>query len=182
MANHLISRSLLQVNEMLPYELRQSIRCPKKYGQTVKERNFLLAPPFGSELMFEEHDAEKPLDERYIRNAAVIPDLSDQLCSAEAVETEETSGAALTIHGYSVEDFQKTYHSVVDPLLYRPCGKLKPYSLELGFTIKEHLLDGLAYPTLEISERPDGKMEVTERFCVLRSPPYIDVDCKGDPW
>ncbi|XP_007563125.1 PREDICTED: uncharacterized protein C22orf31 homolog isoform X1 [Poecilia mexicana] len=182
MANHLISRSLLQVNEMLPYELRQSIRCPKKYGQTVKERSFLLAPPFGSELMFEEHDAEKPLDERYIRNAAVIPDLSDQLCSAKAVEMEETSGAALTIHGYSVEDFQKTYHSVVDPLLYRPCGKLKPYSLELGFTIKEHLLDGLAYPTLEISERPDGKMEVTERFCVLRSPPYIDVDCKGDPW
>lgn len=168
---------------MCPYELRQSIRCPKKYGEVIKERNFLFAPPVDLELMFEERDPQKPLDERFIRNAAVLPDLSDLPYSPEAVKTEErTSSDALMIHGYSVEDFQQAYHSVVDPLLYRPCGKLRPYSLELGFTIKEHLLEELAYPTLEMSEHPDGKVEVMERFCVLRPTPYIDIDYKGDQW
>lgn len=168
---------------MRPYELRQSIRCPKKYGETIKERNFLLAPSCDLELMFEDRSPQKPLDERYIRNAAVLPDLSDPPHSPKAIQTEErTSSSALMIHGYSVEDFQQTYHSVVDPLLYRPNGKLRPYSLELGFTIKEHLLEELAYPTLHISEGPDGKVEVKERFCVLRPTPYIDIDCKRDPW
>ncbi|KAK5601717.1 hypothetical protein CRENBAI_021696 [Crenichthys baileyi] len=168
---------------MRPYELRQSIRCPKKYGEITKERNFLLAPPFDLELMFEERDSQKPLDERYIRNAAVLPDLSDMPRRPEAVVMDKrTSSGTLMIHGYSVEDFQQTYHSVVDPLLYRPCGKVRPYSLELGFAIKEHLLEELAYPTLEISERADGKVEVTERFCVLRPTPYIEIDCTVDPW
>ncbi|XP_012732808.2 uncharacterized protein C22orf31 [Fundulus heteroclitus] len=169
---------------MRPYELRQSIRCPKKYGETIKERNFLLAPPFDLELMFQERDPQRPLDERYIRNAAVLPGLSDRPRGRQpAVGTEERSpGGELMIHGYSVEDFQRTYHSVVDPLLYRPCGKLRPYSQELGFTIKGRLLEELAYPTLEMSQSPDGKVEVKERFCVLRPTPYIDVDCTGDPW
>lgn len=166
---------------MRSYELRQSIRCPKKYGETIKERKITLAPAFSVDLMLEQWDPQRPLDERYIRNAAVLPELSGLPRGGEGVGGEGTSsGGALTIHGYTVADYQQTYRSVVDPVLYRPCGTLEPYSLDLGFAIKEQLFEQLAYPTLQVSERVDGKVEVTERFCVLRPTPFID--CKGEPW
>ncbi|CAG6004055.1 unnamed protein product [Menidia menidia] len=174
--------------EMRPYDLRQSIRCPKKYGETIKERKYMLAPTHDSEVWCEQRkgDPQKPLDNRYIRNAAVLPDLSDLPQSTEVVRNkrgtkERTSSDDLMIHGFTVPDYQQAYHSVVDPLLFRPSGKLIPYSFELGFTIKEHLFKELAYPTLQITELPNGKVEVTERFCVLRPTPHIEVDCKGEP-
>lgn len=142
----------------------------------------MLPPAYSLDLMFEQRDPQKPLEERYIRNAAVIPELTDlPRGGAEDVSTEEKSyGGPLMIHGYTVEDYQRTYHSVVDPVLYRPCRKLAPYSLALGFTIKEQLFKELAYPSLHILERPDGKVEVTEQFCILRPTPFID--CKGEQW
>ena len=85
------------------------------------------------------------------------------------------------IHGFTVPEYQQTYHSVVDPLLCSPCGQLTAYSLELGRTIKEHLFRELAYPTLQFSEQPNGKVEVMERFCVLRPTPFIEIDSKGEP-
>lgn len=136
-----------------------------------------------------EQRPKKPLDDRYIRNAAVLPDLIAPCGSGAQSTTQRTSTSTsvsqpgpLMIHGFTVPEYQQTFHSVVDPLLYDPCGTLVAYSLELGRSIKEHLFEELAYPTLEISEQPDGKVEVMERFCVLRPTPFIDVDSKGEPW
>lgn len=134
-----------------------------------------------------EDDLQKALDAKYIKNAAVLPDLkvplSDKACSTEGRTTSSVSSRKTgpLIHGFKVPEYQLTYHSVVDPLLFSPSGKLAAYSLELGRNIKEHLFRELAYPTLHISELPNGKVEVMERFCVLRSTPFIDIDSKGEP-
>lgn len=168
---------------MRPYGLRQSIRCPKKYGETIKERKYLLAPAYDLHLVWEqkETDHKKPLDDRYIRNAAALPDLLDLPRSNRVVTTEEgNSSDELMIHGFTVRDYQQIYHSVVDPLLFKPCGKLAAYSLELGHTIKENLFRELAYPMLQMAEHPKGKVEVMERFCLLRPTPCIDIDHKWD--
>lgn len=150
----------------------------------------MLAPSYDLDLVCEkiEADAQKPLDDRYIRNAAVLPDLKLPH-SNRALTTEERTSSSLStsqpgplmIHGFTVPEYQLTYHSVVDPLLFSPCGKLTAYSLELGRNIKEHLFKELAYPTLQISEHPNGKVEVIERFCVLRPTPFIDIDSNGEP-
>ena len=173
---------------MRPYGLRQSIRCPKKYGETIKERKYMLAPTNDLDLVCEksEADPQKPLEDRYIRNAAVLPDLNVPH-NIGALTTEERTVSAsqpgpLMIHGFTIPEYQQTYHSVVDPLLFSPSWKLAAYSLELGRHIKEHLFKELAYPTLQISEQPNGKVEVIERFCVLRPTPFIDIDSKGEPW
>lgn len=174
---------------MRSYGLRQSIRCPKKYGETIKERKYMLAPRHDLDFISEqnEEDPQKALDDKYITNAAVLPDLkvalSDLACSTEGRTTSsESSGeTGPLIHGFTVPEYQLTYHSVVDPLLFSPSGKPAAYSLELGRNIKEHLFRELAYPTLHISEHPKGKVEVMERFCVLRSTPFIDIDGKGEP-
>ncbi|KAL6116190.1 uncharacterized protein ACO6RY_00864 [Pungitius sinensis] len=175
---------------MRPYGLRQSIRCPKKYGETIKERNYTLAPSYDLDLLCEpsKADPQKPLDDRYIRNVAVLPDFkpphSDGGLAAEEKPPSSLSVSQpepLVIHGFTVPEYQRTYHSVVDPLLLTPCGKLAAYSLELGRNIKEHLFEELAYPTLQISEQPNGKMELMERFCVLRPTPFIAIECNGTP-
>lgn len=155
---------------MCPYGLRQIIRCPQKYGENNVERTNSSADP------------QKPLDERHIKNAAVIPDLR-RPSTTRAVPAEErtTASSPLMIHGFTLPDYQQVYHSVVDPLLLSPCGKPKAYSLELGRTIKEYLFQELACPSLQISEHPNGEVEVEERFCLLRSTPLIDLDCTGEP-
>uniref|UniRef100_A0A7N6FBT7 Uncharacterized protein n=1 Tax=Anabas testudineus TaxID=64144 RepID=A0A7N6FBT7_ANATE len=153
---------------MRSYGLRQSIRCPKKYGETIKERKNMLGPrhdlDFNNEQSVE--DPQKPLDDRHIKNAAVLPDLkvplSDRTKSTEG-RTASSMSAGETgplIHGFTVQEYQLTYHSVVDPLLFSLYGKPTAYSLELGRNIKEHLFRELAYPTLQISEQPSGKQPV----------------------
>lgn len=144
----------------------------------------MVAPTYDLDLMLEqrEENPTKPLDDRYMRNAAVLPDLPDLPHGREVVQNQDkTFSSPLMIHGFTVADYQRTYHSVVDPLLFGPCGKIVPYNVKLGFTIKEHLFSELAYPSLQISECPNGKVEVTERFCVLRPTPFIDIDKKGEP-
>lgn len=134
-----------------------------------------------------EQNKEDPQKDEYIKNTAVLPDLkvplSDRACATEGTITSSVSfgEAGPLIHGFTVPEYQLTYHSVVDPLLFSPAGKLAAYSLELGRNIKEHLFRELAYPTLHISELPNRKVEVTERFCVLRATPFIDIDSKGEP-
>ncbi|XP_031716476.1 uncharacterized protein C22orf31 [Anarrhichthys ocellatus] len=135
-----------------------------------------------------EADPQKPLDDKYKRNAAVLPDLKLPGSDGALTTEERTSGSLSTrqpgplmIHGFTVPEYQQTYHSVVDPLLLRPCGKLAAYSLKLGRNIKEHLFEELAYPTLQISEQSNGKLELMERFCVLRPTPFIDIDRNGEP-
>lgn len=167
---------------MCPYGLRQSIRCPKKYGETVKERKYMLVPRFDLDgLVLSERNgagSQKPLHERYIWNAAVVPGLT--VTAADHKKTpssvSKSQSGPLMIHGFTVAEYQHAYHTVVDPLLFDPCGKARPYSLELGRHIKEHLFAELAYPTHQLLEKPNGEVEVMERFCVLRAPPTIDID------
>ncbi|TNN34943.1 putative protein C22orf31 [Liparis tanakae] len=142
----------------------------------------MLASSYDLDLLCEQSNADpqKPLDERYARNAAVLPDLAPPdgghlLATGEKASVGPPPGP-LMIHGFTVPEYQHTYHSVVDPLLLRPGGKLAAYSLEMGRRIKERLFEELAYPTLQISEKPDGKVELTERFCVLRPTPFLDID------
>lgn len=150
----------------------------------------MLAPSHDLDFRCEqsETDSIKLLDDRYIRNAAVLPDLhlphSDKAFtfkenSSDGVPTSQPG--PLIIHGFTVPEYQHTYHSVVDPLLFSLCGQLTDYSLELGCTIKEHLFKELAYPTLQFSEQLNGKVEMMERFCVLRPTPFIDIDSNGEP-
>lgn len=173
---------------MRPYGLRRSIRCPKKYGETIKERKYMLAPSYDLDLVCEQSEAnpQKSLDDRHIKNAAILPNLKLPHSNGALTTEERTSNSVSTsqpgplmIHGFTVPEYQQTYHSVVDPLLFSACGKLTAYSLKLGHNIKEHLFKELAYPTLQISEQPNGKLEVMERFCVLRPTPFIDIDING---
>ena len=145
----------------------------------------MLAPSHILDFVHEQREtqSQKPLDDRYIRNAAVIPNLKlspdeGALSPEERTSTcvSSTKPGFVMIHGFTVPEYQQTYHSVVDPLLFSPCGKLTAYSLELGRNIKEQMFKELAYPTLQISEKPNGRVEVMERFCVLRPTPFIDVD------
>lgn len=177
---------------MRHYGLRRSIRCPKKYGETTKERSYTLAPSNdldAGSVRSEADSQQTPLDDRHIRNAAVLPDFhlpqSDKALTFKddsSSDVPTSQPGPLMIHGFTVPEYQHAYCSVVDPLLVSPCGELRAYSLDLGRTIKEHLFEELAYPTLEISEPTVGKVEVMERFCVLRPTPCIDIDCKGEPW
>ncbi|XP_032357612.1 uncharacterized protein C22orf31 isoform X1 [Etheostoma spectabile] len=177
-------------NETRPYGLRRSIRCPKKYGETIKERKYMLTPNYDLDLVCEQSkaDPQKLPDDRYIRNAAVLPDLKLSHRDGALTTEERTSSSVptsqpgpLMIHGFTVPEYQQTYHSVVDPLLFRPCGKLAAYSLELGRNIKEHLFKEMAYPTIQSSEQPNGEIKMMERFCVLRPTPFLDIDSYGEP-
>ena len=175
---------------MRPYGLRPSMRCPKKYGEGTKERPDMLG--ITCDLWPEKSGGyfPKPQPDRFRRNAAVLPEL-DQAASAETSLTAQErvticgpmpcQSAPLMIHGYTVPEYQQTYHSVVDPLLNTPCGERKAYSPELGRTIKEHLFAELCYPVLQITEQKGEKLEIVERFCVLRSTPHIEVDMNGEP-
>lgn len=176
---------------MRPYGLRQSIRCPKKYGETITNRKYMLAPRCSAGTDCEQRvvDPHRPPHDRYIRNAAVLPDLhSDRperaakpRGSARCVPSAQPPPQPLMIHGFTAPEYRQTYHAVVDPLLLSAGGRALAYSLELGRLIKEHLFEELAYPTLQISEESSGKVEVTERFCVLRPTPVIHVDSRGEP-
>lgn len=161
---------------MCPYELRQSIRCPKKYGESTKRRTFTPGHSLEDPFQQRETDPQKPLEDRYIRNAAVIPDLGPPCGGGSDDGAEATPGAPLLIHGFTVPQYQQVYRSVVGPLLPCPRGKPAAYSLELGRVIKERLFGEVACPLLQDSEKSDGRVEVTERFCVLRPAPHIDVD------
>lgn len=160
------------------YALRQSVRCPKKYGNTILERKLTLAPSYDLEPACEQIDLSRPLDMRYKKNAAVIPDIFPSCSSSVVTREESISISPVEIHGFSVADYQQVYHAVVDPLLFSPSGKPRAYSLELGRTIKENLFQELSYPLLQSTENSNEKVEVTEKFCLLRPTPRIDVDCK----
>ncbi|XP_057694563.1 uncharacterized protein C22orf31-like [Corythoichthys intestinalis] len=175
--------------EMSSYGLRPHIRRPKKYGDATKERSYMLAPKKNLDWWNEDEEAcvQRRLDDRYRRNAAILPDLhvnfgdkaQGDICSKSDLTCEsEPETGLLMIHGFTVSEYQNLYHLVVDPLLLSPSGKPYSYSLELGRTIKEHLFTELAYPMLEIFESQET-VNVVERFCLLRTTPNIDMDCNG---
>nr|XP_061781816.1 uncharacterized protein C22orf31-like [Nerophis lumbriciformis] len=164
------------------YDLRRRIRCPKKYGESTKERRYMLAPSRldASHEQKEADCAERRLDDRYVRNAAIVPDLRVTPGDKAGSYSDVVSASRpLMIHGFTVAEYRQMYHSVVDPLLLSPGGKLRAYNLELGRAIKEHLFMELAYPTIQMCEQSSGQVEVAERFCLLRPTPCIDLDCNG---
>ncbi|XP_063070039.1 uncharacterized protein LOC134461198 [Engraulis encrasicolus] len=137
---------------------------------------------------------KEPLDERYIKNAAVLPDLHQPTpapappqtltpkpsCSNGPLAQEEP----LQIHGYSVEHFKRIYHSVVDPKLTTKSGNPRPYGLEMGRVIKQRMWETFNCPSFVETEDADGRVWISEAYCspnLKRHAPLIDVDISQEP-
>ncbi|RXN07944.1 putative protein C22orf31-like protein [Labeo rohita] len=126
----------------------------------------------------------KGLEKRYVKNAAVIPDIqpavsSVDVCQAPLCQQEEP----ISIHGHSVQAYQDVYRSVAEPMIQTRCGRRRPYSLELGLKIKQRLWEKLNCPSLLETEQPAGRVLITERFSkTSRSiAPRIHVDISEEP-
>lgn len=126
---------------------------------------------------------KEPLELRYIRNAAVLPECRPRpKPSTPPVATgSQVPDGPLTIHGYSVDQYKQLYHSVVDPLLLTPSGRPRPYSLALGRQIKQQLWQKLFCPSFTCTPQPDGRQQITESFGVRMYAPRVDLDVSGEP-
>ncbi|XP_048109214.1 uncharacterized protein LOC125301016 [Alosa alosa] len=131
----------------------------------------------------------EPLEERYIKNAAVLPDLRPlPPVAPSSAQSSSLLSAALSepllIHGHTVVDFQAIYHSVVDPMLKTKSGNARQYNLGMGRAIKQRLWERMSCPTLVETVDADGRVHITESFSTptLKSyAPQIDVDISGEP-
>ncbi|KAL0174092.1 hypothetical protein M9458_030060 [Cirrhinus mrigala] len=124
----------------------------------------------------------KGLEKRYVKNAAVLPDIQPAVSSvfqAPLCQQEEP----ISIHGHSVQAYQDVYRSVAEPMIKTRCGRRRPYSLELGLKIKQRLWEKLSCPSLLETEQPAGRVLITERFSkISRSiAPRIHVDISEEP-
>ncbi|XP_018538281.1 uncharacterized protein LOC108887371 [Lates calcarifer] len=90
-------------------------------------------------------------------------------------------GSPVKIHNYSVEEYQKIYHEVVDDMLRYKSGRARPYSLELGRCIKQKLWDRLNCPMFSTSANEDGPMHVNVSYGAGIYPPHYNVDTSGEP-
>ena len=117
---------------------------------------------------------EEPLEERYIKNAAVLPDFRQPTpAPIPTPHPRSNSGPLpqeepLKIHGYSVEEYKRIYHSEVDPMMTTRSGHPRPYSLQMGRVIKQRLWDKFSCPSFLETEDADGRIWITESPC-LRS-------------
>ncbi|XP_030298292.1 uncharacterized protein LOC115596938 [Sparus aurata] len=87
----------------------------------------------------------------------------------------------LKIHNYSVKDYQRVYHEVVDDLLRYQSGRVRPYSLQLGRRIKWRLWERLDRPAMTSSTHQDGLIHVDVSYGAGVSPPLYDVDTLEEP-
>ncbi|XP_062412370.1 uncharacterized protein LOC134102308 [Sardina pilchardus] len=131
----------------------------------------------------------EPVEERYMKNAAVLPDFRP-LPSVAPTSTQSSSlhsaapSEPLMIHGHSVEDYQAIYHTVVDPMLKTKSGNTRQYNIPMARSIKQRLWERMSCPTFEETVDEDGRVHVTESFSTptLKSyAPQIDVDISGEP-
>lgn len=129
-------------------------------------------------------EAQRPtgLEERYLKNAAVLPDVRPAASSVSSVDVCQQE-EPLSIHGRSVEEYRDIYRSVVEPMMKTRSGQRRPYSLQLGLKIKQRLWEALNCPSLEETEQPDGRVLITESFSPTsgRVAPRIHVDISGEP-
>uniref|UniRef100_A0A671K551 Uncharacterized protein n=1 Tax=Sinocyclocheilus anshuiensis TaxID=1608454 RepID=A0A671K551_9TELE len=128
----------------------------------------------------------KGLEERYMKNAAVLPDIqpaasvsSVDVCRAPLRQQEEP----VSIHGHSIQGYQDIYCSVAEPMMKTCCGWHHPYSLELGLKIKQRLWETLSCPSLLEAKQPEGYILITESFSTTSRSfaPRIDVDISEEP-
>ncbi|XP_055026134.2 uncharacterized protein [Misgurnus anguillicaudatus] len=143
-----------------------------------------VQPPKKRKRDAELQEDHQTLEDRYMHNTAVIPDLCPALfrppVSAPSVDLAPEE--PLYINGRTVEDFQEIYHSMVDPLLRLPSGRLRPYSLDLGLRIKQRLWEALNRPSFCEEEQADGSIRIREIFSTPgAAPPRIEVDISGEP-
>ncbi|XP_063050458.1 uncharacterized protein LOC134445308 [Engraulis encrasicolus] len=139
---------------------------------------------------------QEPLDERYIKNAAVLPDLRQStpvsapttpiLTSkpSSSISRPQPQDEPLKIHGCNVEDFKRIYHSVVDPKLTTKSGNPRPYSLQTGRVIKQRMWETFHCPSFVETEGADGRVWVSEAYCspsLKPHAPLIDVDISQEP-
>ncbi|XP_063070725.1 uncharacterized protein LOC134461812 [Engraulis encrasicolus] len=137
---------------------------------------------------------KEPLDERYIKNAAVLPDLRQPTPAPAPPQTFTPKPSCsngslaqevpLKIHGYSVEHFKRIYHSVVDPKLTTKSGNPRPYGLEMGRVIKQRMWETFNCPSFVETEAADGRVWISEAYCSPNLKPHaplIDVDISQEP-
>lgn len=60
-------------------------------------------------------------------------------------------------------------------------GRLRPYSLALGRSIKQKLWERLDRPTFTETVAEDGRVHVDVSYGVGVCPPHYDVDISGEP-
>ncbi|TRY77529.1 hypothetical protein DNTS_028243, partial [Danionella cerebrum] len=136
-------------------------------------RDFCLTNTRGSSqraaLVRDEHDNGFDLPENQVpgdvsehqKRAADIP----ELCSADFVSPVDVfQPEPLSIHGHSIEAYQRIYHSVLEPILTSPSGQRHKSSLPLSLNVKQQLWDTLGCPVLEHTELPGGRLMFSERF------------------
>lgn len=134
---------------------------------------------------------KEPLEEQYIYNAAVLPDLRPFPTPALASVPQETSNSGrliqvppLQTHALKIEEYQSIYHSVVGSVLRTPSGQTRPCSLKLGRRIKQRLWEALCCPSLRVEVLPERRLHITESFsrATLKSfAPRFDLDTTGEP-
>ncbi|KAK7909490.1 hypothetical protein WMY93_014174 [Mugilogobius chulae] len=128
---------------------------------------------------------KSPFPRRF--NRAIIPDLVQTQTSSSpqtsALTIDQPSPAApdspLRIHGYTVEEYQDIYHSVVDDIY--PNGRPRPYSLALGRKIKQRLWEKLNRPLVSVIKSVGDPLQYDQVSAKGPFPPFIEVDISGEP-
>ncbi|XP_013767556.1 uncharacterized protein C22orf31 [Pundamilia nyererei] len=90
---------------------------------------------------------------------------------------QPTSSSDRQIHNLSVEDYQRVYHEVVDSRLTSKHGRKRPYSLELGRSLKQNLWERLNRPMVETSTNEDGLEETDFVYGQKVKIPHFDISC-----
>ncbi|XP_053084682.1 uncharacterized protein C22orf31-like [Pangasianodon hypophthalmus] len=134
---------------------------------------------------------EPHLEECYFVNAAVLPEFRPRPSSfaAAAPRTRSASESLmeqpLMIHGLSIPEYQRLYHSVEDPMLVTSTGQLRCYSMKLGLRIKQLLWETLNCPSLiEVQLRDSKQIRYTEKFkkpSLKSFAPHFDLDTSKEP-
>ncbi|XP_042076145.1 uncharacterized protein C22orf31 [Haplochromis burtoni] len=97
-------------------------------------------------------------------------------CSTNHQPTS-SSDSPLKIYNLSVEDYQRVYHEVVDSRLTSKNGRKRPYSLELGRSLKQNLWERLNRPMVETSTNEDGLEEIDFMYGQKVKIPHFDISC-----
>ncbi|KAL2087164.1 hypothetical protein ACEWY4_018223 [Coilia grayii] len=131
----------------------------------------------------------QPVEDDYIKNTAVLPDLRplppmatplSQSCSIPSA----AQSTPLLMHGHTPDKYRAIYHSIVDAMTKTKPGNACPYNIGLGRSIKQALWEKLSCPSFEENVDDNGRVTFTETFSfpTLNScAPNINVDFSEEP-